>query len=265
MKTRPVGRVFRGAPGFVAPVVRRLARDRAQHIVIPRLARLGRVDLITRRGHQSTTIRHTHMPSQHPTSRLYTRSGDDGATGLFGGGRVSKDHPRVEAYGTVDELNAAIGLAAAEVTRVREAASGRMRTLLDGLHHIFADLQSRLFDIGADLATPEGAKHEARILRISDEQVAEVERWIDEIDSGNTAMKSFVMPGGTELAARLHLARTICRRAERAMIHLRHTEPVSEGAIVYINRVSDMLFAMARRVNKEAGVDDVPWVPAKKR
>lgn len=206
------------------------------------------------------------------SSRLYTRSGDDGTTGLFGGGRVSKDHPRVEAYGTIDELNAAIGLVAAEVQReeaarlgTRPAAGVHAPKLNSLLLHIFVDLQSRLFDIGADLATPEGSKQEAKILRISDEQVAEVEKWIDEIDSGNAPMKSFVMPGGTELAARLHLARTICRRAERAMIHLRHTEPVSGGAIIYINRVSDMLFAMARRVNKEAGVADVPWVPAKKR
>lgn len=207
------------------------------------------------------------------SSRLYTRSGDDGTTGLFGGGRVSKDHPRVEAYGTIDELNAAIGLAAAEVAHelndARETASegghGGARKVLELLAHIFVDLQSRLFDIGADLATPEGSKQEAKILRISDEQVAEVEQWIDEIDAGNAPMRSFVMPGGSELAARLHVARTICRRAERAMIHLRHTEPVSGGAIVYINRVSDMLFAMARRVNKEAGVADVPWVPAKKR
>lgn len=205
-------------------------------------------------------------------NRLYTRSGDDGTTGLFGGARVSKDHPRVEAYGTVDELNAAIGLAAAEVRRqqlakvgTREAASVLASRFDQLLLHVLDDLQSRLFDIGADLATPEGSKQEAKILRISDEQVAEVEKWIDEIDSENPPMKSFVMPGGSELAARLHLARTICRRAERAMIHLRHTEPVSDGAIVYINRVSDLLFAMARRANRQAGVADVPWVPAKKR
>lgn len=203
----------------------------------------------------------------HPGMRLYTRSGDDGTTGLFGGGRVSKDHPRVEAYGTVDELNAAIGLVAAEVLRLRcgGSATATGGGVPDLLAHIFADLQSRLFDIGADLATPEGSKQEAKVLRISDEQVAEVEKWIDEIDAGNAPMKSFVMPGGTELAARLHLARTICRRAERAMVRLRHTEPVSGGAIVYINRVSDMLFAMARRANKESAVPDVPWTPAKKR
>jgi cob(I)alamin adenosyltransferase len=189
--------------------------------------------------------------------KLYTRTGDDGTTGLFGGQRVSKDHPRVAAYGTVDELNATLGLAA--------AACDPQRPLHTSLLDIFAQLQSRLFDIGADLATPEGAKHESKITRITDEHVKEVERWIDEIDGGNKPMKSFIMPGGTELAARLHLARTVCRRAERSMIALSHTEPVGDGAVVYVNRVSDLLFAMARRVNREAGVEDVPWVPAKKR
>jgi len=202
-----------------------------------------------------------------PGMKLYTRTGDDGTTGLFGGGRVSKDHPRVEAYGTVDELNAAIGLVAACVTELQRSktSTGGLQTLAALLLHIFSDLQSRLFDIGADLATPEGSKQEAKILRISEEQVAEAERWIDDIDGGNAPMKSFILPGGSELAARLHLARTICRRAERLMIHLNHSEPVSAGAIIYINRVSDLLFAMARRVNKELGVPDVPWVPAKKR
>jgi cob(I)alamin adenosyltransferase len=189
--------------------------------------------------------------------KLYTRTGDDGTTGLFGGQRVSKDHPRVEAYGTVDELNACIGFAA--------AACDVDQPLHQSLRAIFAQLQSRLFDIGADLATPEGAKHESKITRITDEHVREVEQWIDEIEKSNKPMKSFVLPGGTELAARLHLARTVCRRAERSMIALNHSEPVSDGAIIYINRVSDLLFAMARRMNKEARVDDVPWVPAKKR
>lgn len=189
--------------------------------------------------------------------KLYTKTGDDGTTGLFGGQRVSKDHPRVEAYGTVDELNAAIGLAA--------AACDLRRSLHARLLEIFAQLQSRLFDIGADLATPEGDKHEKKIQRIGEHHVEEAERWIDEIDDGNSPMKSFVMPGGTELASRLHVARTVCRRAERLMVGLSHAEPISAAAIVYVNRVSDLLFAMARRVNKDAGVADVPWVPARKR
>lgn len=187
--------------------------------------------------------------------KLYTRTGDDGTTGLFGGGRVSKDHPRVEAYGTVDELNASIGAAAAACD---PAIPLHQRMLI-----IFRELQSRLFDIGADLATPQGNKHEAKILRMTDQHIAEVEQWIDEIDAGNTPMKHFVLPGGTELAARLHLARTICRRAERKMVRLSHSESVNADAIVYVNRVSDLLFAMARRANREANVPDVPWTPAK--
>jgi cob(I)alamin adenosyltransferase len=187
--------------------------------------------------------------------KLYTRSGDDGTTGLFGGGRVGKDHPRVEAYGTVDELNSCIGLAA--------AACDPSHAVCRSILAIFAELQSRLFDIGADLATPQGASHEAKILRVGEQHVAEAERWIDQIDGGNSAMKTFVMPGGTELAARLHLARTVCRRAERAMVHLSRTEAVNPQAIIYMNRISDLLFAMARRANKEAGAPDVPWTPCK--
>ncbi len=185
--------------------------------------------------------------------KLYTRTGDDGTTGLFGGRRVEKDHPRVAAYGDVDELNACVGLAASGC----DSGNQYQSRLLD----IFGRLQSRLFDVGADLATPEGSKHEAKIARITSEHVAEVEAWIDEIDGGNDPMTSFVLPGGTELAARLHLARTVCRRAERSVITLRATEPVTGEVVKYLNRVSDMLFAMARRANKDAGVADVPWTP----
>ena len=167
--------------------------------------------------------------------KLYTKSGDDGTTGLFSGSRVSKDHPRIESYGTIDEFNATLGLcsAACDVSNV----------LHQRLLEIFGRLQSRMFDIGADLATPEGAKNESKIQRIGQEHVEEVENWIDEIDGNNTPLTAFVMPGGTELASRLHLARTICRRAEREMIHLSHTEPVGSSLIMYVNRVSDFLFA----------------------
>ena len=189
--------------------------------------------------------------------KLYTRSGDAGTTGLFGGGRVGKDHPRVEAYGTVDEVNAFLGFAA--------AACDASRTTEARFLEILAEAQSWLFDIGADLATPEGNAHESQVLRIGDSEVAVVERWIDEVDGRNAPMRSFVMPGGSELAARLHLARTICRRAERLMVALSHTEPVSEGAIRYMNRLSDLLFAMSRLANRYRQVDDVPWIPAKQR
>jgi cob(I)alamin adenosyltransferase len=189
--------------------------------------------------------------------KLYTRTGDDGTTGLFGGGRVSKDHPRIDAYGTVDELNACVGLAAAAC----DAGRPFQRRLLE----LFAPIQSRLFDIGADLATPEGSKGAAKIVRIDGAFVAEIEAWIDEVDGGNEPIRTFVMPGGSELAARLHVARTVCRRAERLMIRLDHAEPVSVGAITWVNRLSDLLFAMARRANLDAGLPDVPWVPASVR
>jgi len=183
--------------------------------------------------------------------KLYTRSGDDGTTGLFGGERVAKDHIRVTAYGTVDELNAALGVAAAALSPDRPIEQ-RMR-------EIIAVLQSRLFDIGADLATPSGSRHEAKILRIEASCIAEMETWIDEIDGGNEPMQNFILPGGTEGAARLHLARTICRRAERTMVTLGKTEEIGDAAIIYINRLSDLLFAMARRINHERSVPDVPW------
>ena len=193
--------------------------------------------------------------------KLYTRTGDDGTTGLFGGGRVGKDHPRVDAYGTVDELNACVGLAAAACLHDADAT----RSVHERFLAIFSEMQSRLFDIGADLATPEGAKHESKILRTGADEVAEVEGWIDEIDADNPPMTTFVLPGGTDLAARLHVARTVCRRAERMMVSLAHSEPISEGALTYVNRLSDLLFAMARRANAAAGVADVPWVPARRR
>lgn len=189
--------------------------------------------------------------------KLYTRSGDDGTTGLFGGGRVGKDHPRVEAYGTVDEVNAFLGFAAAACDPERPTEARFLEILVEA--------QSWLFDIGADLATPEGNAHESQVLRIGDTEVAVVERWIDEVDGRNEPMRSFVMPGGCELAARLHLGRTICRRAERLMVALSHTEPVSEGAIRYMNRLSDLLFAMSRLANRDRRVDDIPWIPAKQR
>ena len=184
--------------------------------------------------------------------KLYTKSGDDGTTGLFGGQRVSKDHPRVEAYGSVDEFNAAVGLAA--------AACDTNNTTHERFAAILHDLQSRLFDIGADLATPPGDQHESKIARITDEQVAEVEKWIDEIEAANEPMTHFILPGGTELAARLHVARTVCRRAERRIIHAAREETIGENLRRYFNRLGDLFFAMARQANAAAGVSDVQWI-----
>ena len=193
--------------------------------------------------------------------KLYTRTGDDGTTGLFSGSRVSKDHPRIAAYGTVDELNACLGLAIAGTQSGADDGDGS----LELMRSILTPIQSRLFDIGADLATPEGAKTEAKIQRIDEAIVREIEQAIDRVEERNEPIRAFVMPGGSELAARLHVARTVCRRAEREIVALTHVEPVTTEALRYVNRLSDLLFAMSRLANKAAGVADVPWVPAKGR
>jgi cob(I)alamin adenosyltransferase len=182
---------------------------------------------------------------------LYTGSGDDGTTGLFGGERVGKEHPRVEAYGTVDELNCWIGLAM--------AACDRQRPVHARLMAILTDVQARLFDLGGDLATPADSPHRGKVARIGRDHVKAVEGWIDEVDAENDPMRGFVMPRGPELAARLHVARTVCRRAERRLVVVARITEVNHKALVYINRLGDLLFAMARRVNKDAGVPDVPW------
>lgn len=183
--------------------------------------------------------------------KLYTKTGDDGSTGLFGSQRVQKDDPRIVAFGSVDELNACVGLAAAGCNKDNEFETALIEML--------GKLQSQLFTLGADLATVPGSKHEDKITRIGESDIALLESWIDEIDAGNEPMKNFVLPGGTEVAARLHLARTVCRRAERDVITLSRNQSVSEHVRIYLNRLSDLLFALARRANKEAGVADIPW------
>ena len=182
--------------------------------------------------------------------KLYTRTGDDGTTGLFGGDRVSKDDLRIEAYGAVDELNAQMGmiLVVCKVPLLEEHLS---------------PLQSRLFDLGADLATPCGSEHEDKISRMAEENVTILERSIDAIESRNEPIKTFVMPGGTELASRIHVARCTCRRAERAIVRLAHRDTVNIHTIEFVNRLSDLLFAASRLANREAGVPDVPWIPHK--
>ena len=180
--------------------------------------------------------------------KLYTRNGDDGETGLFGGTRVGKDNVRVEAYGTIDELNSALGLAAVACP-------------FDELSQILAAIQPRLFDLGADLCTPCNTKAGANIGRIGAAHHEELERLIDAVCSPLPPMQHFILPGGTELSARLHVARTICRRAERRIVTLARDEPVGDAVIPYVNRLGDLLFAMARRANQLAQVDDVPWHP----
>ena len=182
--------------------------------------------------------------------RLYTKTGDDGTTGLFGGPRVSKDDARVQAYGAADETNATLGMAVAACADVDAR-----------LAEVLLDLQSRLFDLGADLATPPGTAHESKVHRLTSEDVQQAESWIDEIDGDNAELKQFILPGGCDLAARLHLARNAARRCERAMVTLHQSEAVNEHAMHWINRLSDLLFAMARAANRLHGIDDIPWTP----
>ena len=179
--------------------------------------------------------------------KIYTRTGDTGSTGLFGGPRVSKDDDRIEAYGTVDELNAAIGMARS--AGVDEDIDGQ----LDAIQH-------ELFSIGAELATPEPDEHDLRILNES--HVATLEGWIDEHENSVEPLKHFILPAGHSAATAMHLARSICRRAERRTVTLvrRHEVSISEALIVYLNRLSDLLFVLTRVVNQRAGLAEVQWV-----
>ena len=184
--------------------------------------------------------------------KLYTRTGDDGSTGLFGGARVRKDHVRIEAYGTVDELNGLLGLALAACTGEDDGS----RHLLE----LLGPIQSRLFDLGADLATPADSPHADKVRRLAETEVAELENLIDDIDGRNDEIRAFVMPGGSELAARLHVARGACRRSERAIVSLADVDEVNPATIRFMNRLSDLLFASARFANKSLDIADVPWV-----
>ena len=188
-------------------------------------------------------------------NKIYTRTGDDGTTGLVAGDRRPKYDPRIEAYGTVDETNAVIGIA--------RLHTGSMSTLDAMLMRI----QNDCFDLGADLATPDnGEKPEYEPLRIIDAQVTRIENDIDTLNADLEPLQSFVLPGGSEAAAHLHLARTVARRAERLMVELadQEGETVNPAAIRFINRLSDFFFVAARWVNDQ-GRADVLWVPGKNR
>jgi cob(I)alamin adenosyltransferase len=175
--------------------------------------------------------------------KIYTKTGDAGETGLWGGLRVPKDALRVHAYGTVDECNAAVGLARA----------GGLGAELDEL---LARVQDQLFVVGADLATPGEA---ANIPRVGEAEVAFLEQAIDALEEDLTPLRQFILPGGTLAAAHLHLARTICRRAERWLVSLAREEAMNPQVGVYLNRLSDFLFVAARAANARAGTPDTPW------
>jgi cob(I)alamin adenosyltransferase len=181
--------------------------------------------------------------------KIYTKTGDDGTTGLFGGRRVEKDSLRIESYGTVDELNCVVGMA-------RAAGVGEEHD------ELLATIQDQLFVLGADLATPRDAMKNFPLPRVTSSDVECLERAIDHLEEKLPALKNFILPGGIPSGAALHLARTVCRRAERALVTLLHEEPeVGSLPVQYLNRLSDLLFVLARAVNHAAGVEEHPWTP----
>ena len=187
-------------------------------------------------------------------NKIYTRTGDDGTTGLVSGPRRRKDDLRVECYGTVDETNACLGMARAALA----GAHGDIDAML-------SRLQNDLFDLGADLATPDtGEKPAFEPLRIAQSQVDRIEQDIDLLNGRLSPLRSFILPGGSPAAAALHLARTVARRAERQMVELAGREKVSPEALKFVNRLSDFLFVASRGVN-DNGASDVLWVPGANR
>ncbi len=185
-------------------------------------------------------------------SRIYTKSGDGGDTGLGDGTRVPKDHPRVIAFGEVDEVNAVLGLLVAACPEFSELPLVR-------------SIQNDLFDVGGDLCIPitEGEKPDSS-LRITVGQVERLEKAIDRLNEPLSPLRSFILPGGSLAAGWLHLARTVCRRAERAVVTLAKLESINSQAAIYLNRLSDLFFVMARAAN-DNGAGDVLWVPGKSR
>jgi len=180
--------------------------------------------------------------------KIYTKTGDTGETGLFGGGRVRKDHPRTQAYGEVDELNSAVGLA-------------RATAPADLFDQLLEAVQRDLFSIGGRLATPEPEKVAKSMAKavLPPERAESFERVMDDAERELPPLRAFVLPGGIPKASALHLARTVCRRAERSVVHLAHDEAVAPEILVYLNRLSDLLFTLARLANHRAGSPDVTW------
>lgn len=178
--------------------------------------------------------------------KIYTKTGDSGETGLFAGPRVSKADPRIEAYGTVDELNAVLGW-----VRTQQPPAA--------IERLLAQVQHELFVLGAELATPRPDK--LKLVRIGNAHVELLERAIDEFEASLAPLTQFILPGGSKAAAAIHVARTVCRRAERRVVELRDSKssPIADSMIIYLNRLSDLLFVLARSANSEAGIPDEPW------
>ncbi len=188
-------------------------------------------------------------------TRIYTRTGDRGETGLIGGRRVLKDDARVEAYGSLDELNSAIGAARAALAQEGGAAAGRAEATAE-IDAALDQIQRDLFVIGAEVAAP---GNEAQGPRIGPPEVAALESIIDHLDAALPALRVFILPGGSPAGAALHMARTVARRAERRVVTLSRAEPVNPEILRYLNRVADLLFVLARAVNARAGVTEAEW------
>lgn len=190
-------------------------------------------------------------------NRVYTRTGDRGMTRLVGGARVAKDSARVEAYGTVDEVNSLLGLARTfneDALGARKAGGSAAREL----DEILKRLQNELFDLGSELATPPGADYPG-MFRVGDQEVTALERLMDRCQKDLAPLNSFILPGGGKVAAFLHQARTVCRRAERCVLRLSRDEPVSPGPLKYLNRLSDLLFVLSRWTAHHAAIPEYLW------
>ncbi len=178
--------------------------------------------------------------------KIYTRTGDDGSTGLIGGDRVSKSDPRIDCTGALDELNAAVGIAAV--------------TAESQLQNDLRQVQCDLFVLGSHLATPEQSPHATGLPPLEETIIQRLEMQIDAVEAQLPPLRNFILPGGCETAARLHFARTVCRRAERVLVGYAQDRPVPTIAVTYLNRLSDWLFTQARSANLAAGVPDIPWI-----
>ncbi len=180
--------------------------------------------------------------------KIYTKTGDKGDTSLFGGQRVPKDALRIEAYGTVDELNSLLGVARADNKN-------------EQIDTILSRVQNELFELGADLATPRSGANTKHIKRIEENHSGHLEESIDTLEAHLKPLKTFILPGGSPVAARLHFARTVCRRAERTVVRLSRNEDIGEGTTIYLNRLSDLLYVLARYANHVAHVPETKWKP----
>jgi cob(I)alamin adenosyltransferase len=181
--------------------------------------------------------------------KIYTKTGDKGETSLFGGQRVGKNNIRIKAYGSLDELNSFIGLT---LTKVKN----------EKIKEVLFNLQNKLFIVGSDLATPSTEKNKKlNIQRTLPEYITEVEKWIDEFSANLDDLKNFILPGGSEGAALLHICRTIARRAEREIVELKRSEQITENIIIFTNRISDLFFVLSRYENKHSNIPDIKWVP----